>query len=388
MQDYRRVVAKIDMDAILHNFDEVKNKLKKGTKILSVLKADGYGHNAVQVAKLLLDKTDYFGVSIIEEAVELRNSGITKPIMIFGYTSPDQFDELINNNIEQTIFQVDVARKLSHAAFKLGKTAKIHIEIDTGMRRTGFKACPESIDVVKLISELPNIKIEGIFTHFACADFSDKTIQINQRNQFHDFINGLKKRGISIPIIHACNSAAVVDDDEYFDLVRVGLLLYGMFPSDELKKEKLNLIPAMELKTHVIFIKTVEPGCGVSYGQTYTTDKTTRIATLPVGYADGYPRALSSKGRVLIKGKYAPVIGRVCMDLMMVDITEFEGVEVEDEVTLIGMEGGKRITAEEIGALSESFNYEIICGISKRVPKVFYKDGNEFLFLSSFEDNK
>lgn len=386
MQEYRRVIAKIDMDAILHNFDEVKNKLKRGTKILSVLKADGYGHNAVQVAKLLKDKTDYFGVSIIEEAVELRNSGIVNPILIFGYTSPDQFEQLINNNIDQAIFQLDVAQKLSQVAQRLGKTAKIHIEIDTGMRRTGFKACPESIDIVKLISELPNIEIKGIFTHFACADFSDKTTQIQQRNQFFEFLEDLDENGISIPLKHACNSAAVVDDDDYFDLVRVGLLLYGLFPSEELKKEKLNLIPAMELKTHVIFIKTVEPGCGVSYGQTYITDKRTKIATLPVGYADGYPRALSSKGRVLIKGRYAPIIGRVCMDLMMVDITDIDDVEVEDEVTLIGSEGGHSITAEEIGALSESFNYEIICGISKRVPKVFYMDGKEFLFLSSFDD--
>jgi len=384
MQEYRRVVAKINMDAILHNFEEIKKRLKIDTKILSVLKADGYGHNAVQVAELLKDKTDYFGVSIIEEALELRNSGIANPILIFGYTSPDQFDELLLNNIEQTIFQFDVAQKLSNAAVSLGLTAKIHIEIDTGMKRTGFKDNPESLETIKKIAKLPNIEIIGIFSHYACADFYDKTSENEQRNMFIKFLDAVEKNGVTIPIKHICNSAAVVDDDDYFDLVRVGLLLYGLFPSDDLHKERINLIPAMELKTHVIFVKTVEAGCGVSYGQTYVTNKTTKIATLPVGYADGYPRALSSKGRVLIKGKYAPIIGRICMDLMMVDVSDIDDVRVEDDVTLIGTDGGNSITAEEIGALSESFNYEIICGISKRVPKVFYKDGKEFLFLSSF----
>jgi len=384
MQEYRRVVAKINMDAILHNFEEVKKRLKKDTKILSVLKADGYGHNAVQVAELLKDKTDYFGVSIIEEALELRNSGIANPILIFGYTSPDQFDELLLNNIEQTIFQFDVAQKLSNAAVSLGLTAKIHIEIDTGMKRTGFKDNPESLETIKKIAELSNIEIIGIFSHYACADFCDKTSENEQRNMFIKFLDAVEKSGVTIPIKHICNSAAVVDDDDYFDLVRVGLLLYGLFPSDDLHKERINLIPAMELKTHVIFVKSVEAGCGVSYGQTYVTNKTTKIATLPVGYADGYPRALSSRGRVLIKGQYAPIIGRICMDLMMVDVTDIDDVEVEDDVTLIGTDCGNSITAEEIGALSESFNYEIICGISKRVPKVFYKDGKEFLFLSSF----
>ena len=386
MQEYRRVIAKINLDAILHNFNQVKKGLGKDTKMLSVLKSDGYGHGAVPVANLLKDKTDYFGVSIIEEALELRGAGITNPILIFGYTSPDRFEKLLQNDIEQAIFQFAVAEKLSLAAAAIGKTAKIHIEIDTGMRRTGFSPCPESLEIVEKISKLPNIKIEGIFTHFANADTLDKTSEKLQKKLFTDFLKGIENKGISIPIKHSCNSAATIEEDDHFDMVRVGLLLYGLFPSDEVHREKLNLIPAMELKTRVIFIKTVEAGQGVSYGHTYVTDKTTKIATLPIGYADGYPRALSSKGRVLIKGKYAPIIGRVCMDLMMVDVTGIDDVEVEDEVTLIGTEGGKAITAEELGALSESFNYEIICGISKRVPKVFYKAGEEFLFLSSFDD--
>jgi alanine racemase len=386
MQEYRRVIAKIDLDAILHNFEEVKKGLNQNTKMLSVLKSDGYGHGAVPVANLLKDRTDYFGVSIIEEALELRNAGITNPILIFGYTSPDRFEKLLQNDIEQTIFQFDVAEKLSQTAAAIGKTAKIHIEIDTGMTRTGFPANQETLLIVEKIAALPNIEIEGIFTHFANADMREKTSEKLQRKIFVDFLDRLEAKGISIPIKHSCNSAATIEEDEHFDMVRVGLLLYGLFPSEEVRKEKLNLIPAMELKTHVIFVKTVDAGQGVSYGHTYVTDKPTKIATLPIGYADGYPRALSSKGRVIINGIYAPIIGRVCMDLMMVDVTHIEDVKVEDEVTLIGMEGGNIITAEEIGALSESFNYEIICGISKRVPKVFYKDGREFLFLSSFDD--
>jgi alanine racemase len=387
MQEYRRVIAKIDLDAILHNFDEVKKVLGKDTKILSVLKSDGYGHGAVPVAQLLKDRTDYFGVSIIEEALELRHAGICNPVLIFGYTSPDKFEKLLLNNIEQTIFQYDVAEKLSAAAAAIGKTAKIHIEIDTGMKRTGFPSCLESVKVVEKITKLPNIEIAGIFTHFANADVRDKTSAEQQKQLFLAFLRGLEDKGISIPIKHSCNSAATIEDAEHFDMVRVGLLLYGLFPSEDIHRERLNLIPAMELKTHVIFVKTVDAGYGVSYGHTYVTEKRTKIATLPIGYADGYPRALSSKGRVLIKGQFAPIIGRVCMDLMMVDVTDIADVNVEDEVTLIGMDGGCLITAEEVGALSESFNYEIICGISKRVPKVFFKDGKEFLFLSSFDES-
>lgn len=386
MHRYRRVAAKIDLDAILNNFYEVKKRINKDTKIMAVLKADAYGHGAVPLAELLKDKIDYFGVSIIEEAMELRASGITTPILIFGYTSPDRFQEILVNNLEQTIFQLPVAEKLSRSAVAVGKVAKIHIKVDTGMNRLGISACNESIEIIKQIVNLPNIEIRGIYSHYACADLCDKTFEENQRKRFLDFIDGVEKSGISIPIKHICNSAAIVDDDDCFDMVRMGLLLYGLFPSGEVHKERLSLIPAMELKTHVIFINLVDAGQGVSYGRTYVTTRRTKIATLPIGYADGYPRALSSKGRVLIKGKYAPIIGRVCMDMMMVDVTDIDGIEVEDEVTLIGTDGERTITAEEIGELSGSFNYEIVCGISKRVPKIYYKDSKEVLFLSNFDE--
>ncbi len=386
MQEYRRVIAKIDLDAILHNFNEVKKMINKDAKMLSVIKADGYGHGAVPIAQLLKDKTDYFAVSIIEEALELRNAGIDTPILIIGYTSPDRFKELLLNDIDQTVFHLDVAQNLSRVATAIGKTAKIHIEIETGMNRTGFPTCPESLEIIEKIAKLPNIQIEGIFTHFANADMCDKTSEKEQKRDFRDFLMSVENKGISIPIKHCCNSAATIDADDHFDMIRVGLLLYGLFPSEEVHKEKLCLIPAMELKTHVIFVKTVGAGQGVSYGHTYITEKKTKIATFPIGYADGYPRALSSKGRVLIKGKYAPIIGRVCMGLTMVDVTDIDCVEVGDEVTLIGVQGVNAITVEELGALSESFNYEIICGISKRVPRVFFKNGKEFLFHSSFEE--
>jgi alanine racemase len=387
MCEYRRVTANINLDAILHNFQAVKNSLPPGTKVLSVLKSDAYGHGAVQTAALLADHTDYFGVSIIEEAMELRRAGIEKPILIFGYTSPDQFDTLLKNNIEQTVFQFDVAEELSRRAVSLGVKAKIHIEVDTGMRRTGFSADEKSAATVEKIAALPGIELRGVFTHFANADSADKTSLNKQHNLYVNFLELLDKRGVAVPIKHSCNSAGAISESECFDMVRVGLLLYGLFPSEDVVDESLGLIPAMELKTHVIFLKTVEAGEGVSYGHTYLTNKTTRIATLPIGYADGYPRALSSKARVLINGKFAPVIGRVCMDLMMVDVTDIDDVEIEDEVTLVGEDGGQMITADELGMLSDSINYEIICGISKRVPKVFFKNGREFLFFSSFDNH-
>lgn len=382
MQGYHRIVAKIDLDAILHNFNEIKNKINQETKVLMVLKANAYGHGAVPIAQLLKDKTDYFGVAIIEEALELREAGIDKPILIIGYTSPERFEELLLNDIQQTIFHLDVAEHLSCVATAIGKTAKIHIEIDTGMNRTGFPAGAETVEMIEKIAKLPNIQIEGIFTHFANADISDKTSEKEQKRIFRDFLKKVEKKGVSIPIKHCCNSAATIDEEDYFDMVRVGLLLYGLYPSEEVQKENLHLLPAMELKTQVIFVKTVEAGQGVSYGHTYITQKKTKIATLPIGYADGYPRALSSKGRVLIKGKYAPIIGRVCMGLTMVDVTGIDCVEVGDDVTLIGTQGKNAITVEEVGALSDSFNYEIICGINKRVPRIFYENGKELLALS------
>lgn len=387
MNEYRRVIAGIDLDAISHNFKEIKAKVGKAVKVLSVLKSDAYGHGAAEVGRLLDPMTDYFGVSIIEEAMELRRAGIKKPILIFGYTSPSHYEKLIKYDIDQTVFDLDVAKKLSEAAREAGKTLRVHLEVDTGMARTGFRPDESGEKAAIEIGRMPNLEIVGIFTHFANADIADKKPTQEQKNLFNSFCQHLKENGLKIPLKHACNSAATIDEDENFDMVRTGLALYGLYPSDEVKSENLKLSPAMCLKTHVVFIKDIFPGQGVSYGHTYVADSKRKIATLPIGYADGYPRCLSSKGRVLINGAYAPIVGRICMDLMMVDISNIEGVELENDVTLMGCEGGACISAEELANLSDTINYEIICGISKRVPKVLYKDGKEYRFLSSFEEN-
>jgi alanine racemase len=250
------------------------------------------------------------------------------------------------------------------------------------MTRIGFFDNEQSVEIIKEISQLKNINIEGIFSHYACADEADKTSANSQTRRFISFTGRLEAAGVKIEIKHLCNSAATIDFDEHFDMVRFGISLYGLYPSEEVNKNNVALRPVMELKARIINIKTVEAGCGVSYGQLYVTKGPTRIATIAAGYADGYPRALSTKGRVLVKGSYAPILGRICMDQMMVDVSHIDGLRVEDEVTLIGCEDGNYITAEEIGSMSESFNYEVVCGIGRRVPRIYEKNGEIIRYVS------
>lgn len=375
MQSYKRVYAEIDLDAVRFNMAQIRARVGSSSRVMAVIKADGYGHGAVAVAKALNASADYYGVAILEEAVELRKSGIEKPLLILGYTSPRQYHDLVMNDVTQTIFDYNTAKRLSATACSLGMTAKIHLAVDTGMNRIGFTADDESLEVIKKIYELPGIFIEGIFTHFATADEKDKAFAEAQLKKFTEFTEKLSDAGIRIPIKHVSNSAAIIDLDCKFDMVRAGIILYGLYPSEDVDKSAIELRPAMRMKTHVIFSKDVEAGVGISYGQTYVTEKKTRIATLPVGYADGYPRALSSIGRVIVHGQYAPILGRVCMDQMMIDITGIDGIETEDDVILLGSDGEKSITAEEIGNLSGSFNYEFICGVGKRVPRVYIEGG-------------
>jgi len=384
MSGYQRICANINLDAITHNFEQARKKLKPGTKVLAIVKADGYGHGAMPVANALADKADCFGVAIVEEAVELRENGITKPVLILGYTSPDDYKTILDNELSLSIFHLDTARKLSAAAAASGKTAGIHIVVDTGMNRIGFKDDDKSVSQIEEIARLPFLHIEGLSSHFACADAADKSCTTNQIDRFLGFCKKLEQAGVCIPMKHISNSAGIIDLDNHFDMVRLGISLYGLYPSEEVNKQNVSLIPALEWKSRVVFIKTVESGRGVSYGHTYITDKPTVVATVPVGYADGYPRALSSKGRVLINGQYAPVIGRVCMDLMMVDATGIDGLTLENEVTLVGCENGNRITVEELGSLSGSFNYEIVCGIAKRVPRVYFRGGRQVFSHSCF----
>ncbi len=373
MSDYLRCYAEISLSAIGKNIAEVKKRLKPGVKLLAVIKADAYGHGALRVGKYLEDQADYFAVATAEEAVELREAGIRLPILVLGYISPSQYRELLEYQITQTLYSLDTAEKLSAVSAEAGCRTRVHAALDTGMTRIGFHITEEEADRIAALSRLPGLELEGMFTHFSCADQKDKTYCGMQLGKFQRMAKMLEQRGVQIPIKHICNSAGIMEFDDYrFDMVRSGIITYGLYPSEEVDKNRLPLIPALSWKSHVIHVQEVKPGMGVSYGATYTTEgPCTRIATVSAGYADGYPRALSNKGRVLIHGQYAPILGRVCMDQMMVDVSHIPQVQVEDVVTLIGRDGENRITMEEVADPAARFNYEMACGISKRVPRIY-----------------
>lgn len=376
--DYmNRVYLKIDLDKICNNINEVIKKVGSDTKVLAVVKGDAYGHGAIEVTKALSEIGTYgFAVATVGEALALRRAGITKPILILDFVFPNQFETIIRNDIMLTIFQYGIAKELNEAAEEMGTTAHIHIKVDTGMGRIGYIPDDKSVDEICRIAQLPNIEIDGIFTHFACADMIDKTSMNKQYEKFKAFVEKLEARGIDIPIKHVCNSAAIIDkDDNFLNLVRSGIVTYGLYPSEDVDKEKLHVEPAMELHSVVINIKTIHEGDTVSYGSTYVATKPTVIATIPVGYADGYPRLLSGKGSVLIHGKRAKIVGRVCMDQFMVDVTDIPDVSIGDNVTLIGKDGDDCITCEEIGDISGRFNYEFLCCITRRVPRVYIRNG-------------
>ncbi len=376
MRKYYRVHANIDLDAIYKNVSNAKALLKPGTKLMAIIKADAYGHGAKQVAETIDPIADAYGVAILEEGVELRKAGIDKPILILGFTPEPLYEAMIKYDIATAVFQLDMAEKISAAASRLGKQAKIHIALDTGMSRIGFKQDEESLEVIKKIAKLPYIFIEGCFTHFARMDEEDKTKAMTQFEKYMDFVEKIEGCGIELPIKHVSNSAGIIEKQEVnLDMVRDGICVYGLYPSDEVNKENLELTPAMEIKSYVSFVKELEPGVEIGYGGTYTTERETRVATIPVGYADGYPRALSNKGHVLINGMSAPILGRVCMDQFMVDVTDIDNVEEGTMVTLVGRDGDENISIEEISEMSHSFNYEFVCDVGKRIPRVYYKGG-------------
>ncbi|NLC18685.1 MAG: alanine racemase [Clostridiales bacterium] len=378
-EPYYRVQARVNLSAIRHNLQEIRKSINSDTKLMVIIKADAYGHGAVPLAKAIGDSgyVDAYGVAIIEEAVELRNAGIKKPILILGYTPSQQYDLVVENDVSQTIFQYEMAKALSEEAVRQGKTAKVHIKLDTGMSRIGYPDKKESIEEIKRIVELKNLEVEGIFSHFARADERDKSCTYRQIERFNCFIEQLEKENIFIPIKHMSNTAGIMEFKEAnYNMVRCGIATYGIYPSDEVSKDKVRLIPAMELKTHVIYVKDVEAGVGISYGATYVTDKKRRIATIPVGYADGYSRNLSNTGKVIIHGQYAPIVGRICMDQFMVDVSDIPDVKQGDLVTLLGKDQDACISAEELAAWSHSFPYELVCTIGKRIPRV-YIDNDE-----------
>ena len=373
MNRYLRCYAEISLEAIGHNIREVKKRLPEGVKLLGVVKANAYGHGAVPVASYLENQVDYFATATIEEAVELRENGISAPILILGYVSPSQYGDLVEYDITQTIDSYAQALALEKEAARQNRKAKAHLAVDTGMTRIGFQVTEHDADEAAKIADLPHIELEGMFTHFSCADQEDKTYCSMQMEKYDKMTALLAERGGTIPLRHICNSAGIMEfDDHHFEMVRSGIITYGIYPSEEVKKERLDLIPALSWKSHVIHVKEVGPGIGVSYGATYVTEKPmTRIATVSAGYADGYPRALSNQGCVLIHGKKAPIIGRICMDQMMVDVTDIPDVQVEDVVTLVGTDGDETITIEEIANPAARFDYEMLCDISSRVTRVY-----------------
>lgn len=378
MKRYSRVHAEIDLDAITHNMNAMHANISENTKIMAVIKADGYGHGAVEIAEAIDDLPYVFGyaVATVEEGLILRNHGIEKPILILGYVFPEQYHDMIRARIRPTVFTSDMAEHLSFMAGRLDVDCPIHFAIDTGMSRIGYQVTEEAADEMARIASLPHIVVEGIFTHFAKADEADKTSTYKQLQLFEHMVDMLEERGVSIPIHHCSNSAAIVEVPEAnMDLVRAGITMYGLWPSPEVDKNRIDLKPALSLVTHVAYVKELEAGREISYGGTYTTTKKQMIATIPVGYADGYARTLSNKGDVLIHGQRAPICGRVCMDQFMVDVTHIPDVKTGDKVTLIGKDGDEQITMEELGERADRFNYEFVCDLGKRIPRVYLQNG-------------
>ena len=378
MKEYRRICADIDLDALTHNLDEIHRCIRKETKIIAVVKADGYGHGAVPLAEVMEKREDVWGYAVAtpEEAEELYTNGIKKPILILGYTFPESYGDLVRLDIRPAVFTKEMAQALSDEAQRQGKIAPVHIALDTGMSRIGYEPTEESADEVQEIAALPGIAIEGLFTHFSRADEADKTFTKGQFEKYMAFVDMLENRGIHIPMRHCSNSAGIVDMPELnLDAVRAGITLYGLYPSEEVNKAQVPLRPVMELKSHIAYIKTLPAGRLISYGGTYETKKELRVATIPVGYGDGYPRQLSNKGWVLIHGKKAPILGRVGMDQFMVDVTDIPEARQHDQVTLVGQGGDAFLPVETLSELSGRFNYEFVCCVGKRVPRVYYRKG-------------
>ena len=365
--------VKIDLDAISRNFDAVREK--SGVPVMAVIKGDAYGHGAIQIARLLERKAAFFGVSSMLEAMEIRRAGLRTPILILGHTPVQAFTTAIMENIRPTIYRYEDAVALSDAAQAIGLTAYFHIGVDTGMSRIGFQVTEEDADLCARILQLPCLQAEGIFSHFATADHADLSRAQKQAALFDQFCDMLQRRDIHIPIRHLNNSAGLMNFNRHYEMVRSGIVTYGLYPSEEVSPELLKLEPALQWLSRVTHVKTLGPGREVSYGGTFTTTRDTVIATIPVGYADGYRRSLSGKFHVLIRGQKAPILGRICMDQMMVDVTHIPGVTVNDKVVLVGKYGPEEITMEQIAAAAGSFNYEFVSGISRRVPRIYTSGG-------------
>lgn len=378
MKQYNRVYAKIDLDAIAYNMEQMKKRLGGDTQLIAVVKTDGYGHGAIPIAQMFED-TEYvwgYATASLDEAMVLRDAGIQKPILVLGCVFPDQYEDMVRYEIRAAVYTFEMAKGMSEAAERLGGNAILHIKLDTGMGRIGFPVSEESVECIERISKLEHVVLEGMFTHFAKADETDKTYTKMQHEQFVWMQRALLEKAIEIPYLDCDNSAGIIDfPDLKHDLARAGISLYGMYPSDEVDQQAIDLKPALELISHISFVKEVEAGTSISYGGTFVAPKKMRVATIPVGYGDGYPRSLSNKADVLIRGKRARILGRVCMDQFMVDVTDIPKASFMDQVILVGVDGEEHISVEELSELSGRFPYEFVCCLSKRIPRVYTRDG-------------
>ncbi len=377
--EYQRVYAQIDLDAILYNAQNMKENLQNNTQMIAVIKADGYGHGSVPIAKCLEEKDYIFGfaVATAEEAHILRLSNIRKPIIVLDYTFPYSYEMMILEDIRPIVFRDDMVDQMSQIALRTGKKIKVHIKVDTGMSRVGIMPDDSGIQFVKRLSNMPGIEIEGILTHFSRADELDKGHARGQLELFTSFIERIETElSLTIPIKHCSNSAAILELKEAnMNMVRAGIAMYGLFPSSEIKRDRVLLRPALSLCSHIIHIKTLYAGQSVSYNGIFTAKQDMKIATIPVGYGDGYPRSLSNKGYILVHGQKAPILGRICMDQFMVDITNIPKAQEGDKVTLIGKDGSVSLSAEAVGEISGRFNYELVCDLGKRIPRVYIQNG-------------
>ena len=388
MRPYSRVYATVNLDAVASNMRSMRDNLPASTLIMGSVKADGYGHGSVPVAKTIEPYVFGYAVATIDEGIILRRHGINKTILILGVTHESRYEDLLRYDIRTAMFQYEKAKKLSDLALKQGKKAVVHLALDTGMSRIGMKADREHAKEAAAIAALEGIEVEGLFTHFARADETDKSAYEEQYRRYKEFLGYLKELGVKIPIRHCSNSVGIVEslESNHMDMVRAGIAIYGMYPSDEVDHNSVKLTPAMEIKSCITYIKEIEAGTAVSYGGTFVADHTMKVATIPVGYGDGYVRSLSGKGDVLIHGKRAAILGRICMDQFMVDVTDIPDVQEDDEVTLLGSDGAECIMMEELAEKSGGFHYEMICDIGKRIPRVYLKDGKVVGTKDYFDD--